>query len=193
MKDAKKSSIKKLKKNTKQIIEKDLSDKLHTFIKSLGHDVEDIGLELKKASKILAKKLVKKIGEVKIAVSGKAQSLKVNNPKAIKKAKIEIKKDVDKIKSKAKSALVKAKPVVTAIKKEIYKAEPVIVASVKKEIVKAKPLVTAVKKEISNAKPIAKSVVKSVIKKADTAKKTVINDIKKAVEAVNKNIDKSKP
>ncbi len=182
MKDAKKSAIKKLKKNTKQVIEKDLSDKLHTFISSLGHDVEDIGLELKKASKILAKKLVKKFSEVKSAVSEKTNSVKVKTPKIIKKVKTDIENEASETKAKAKKVKTEIANDASEIKnkvKSVTKAKPVITAN------KVKPIMDVAKKEISNVKKAAKAAEKPVLAKVATTKK--------AIETVAKPVTKRTP
>lgn len=145
MKDANKIAIKKAKKNIKHKLETDLSDKLRSFISSLGHEVEDISDELKKASKIIAKKLSKKISGVKSAVSEKFELANNKTNKAVIKAKKELVKDAKQIKKNANatvSNLVKeTTPKVIATKKQIEK----VTTAVKKAANQADKLITTPK------------------------------------------------
>ncbi|TAF43330.1 MAG: hypothetical protein EAZ51_06720 [Sphingobacteriales bacterium] len=94
MKDAQKLAIKKLKKNSKQFIEKDLRNKLYTYIVSLGHNVEDISAEIKKATKKIAKKLVKKVSDVKETSNKNDDLLNADITKRIKKEKKRLQKQL---------------------------------------------------------------------------------------------------
>ena len=67
MKTSKVKVTKKLKAKAKNEIEIDLTAKLKAFVISLGHDAEDIGSEIKKASKLLSKKLSSKLKNLKKA------------------------------------------------------------------------------------------------------------------------------
>ncbi|TAH01800.1 MAG: hypothetical protein EAZ15_06565 [Sphingobacteriales bacterium] len=154
MKDANKIAIKKSKKAIKQKLETDLSEKLRTFISSLGHDVEEIGDELKKASKIIAKKLSKKIIDVKLAVSEKFESANSKTNKAVVKVKKELVKDAKQTKKIANATLTQVKkeiaPKVVAAKKEIEKVTSVVkkaAVNVEKQLATPKSVIkpTAVK------------------------------------------------
>ncbi|MFA6944990.1 MAG: hypothetical protein WC220_03725, partial [Pedobacter sp.] len=85
-----KTSGKVVKKQTKRSVKKELeasiSDKFFEAMKSLGHDADNFSKEIKKTSKLLAKKLAGKYKEVKSAVEDKIESsTKSLKGKAIKK------------------------------------------------------------------------------------------------------------
>lgn len=150
MKDANKTAIKKSKKNIKHKLETDLSEKLRSFVSSLGHNVEDISDELKKASKIIAKKLSKKISDVKSAVSEKLESANNKTNKAVVKVKKELVKDAKQTKKIANDTLTKVKketaPKVVAAKKEIAKVTAVV-----------KKAANDVEKQLTTPKVVTKS------------------------------------
>ncbi len=166
MKDANKMAIKKSKKNIKQKLEIDISEKLKTFISSLGHDVEDIGDELKKASKLIAKKLSKKIKDVKIALNDKLNSETTKTEKVVGKAKKELVKDATQTKKTANSTLIKIKKDTTQkiepLKKEVGTVTNVVkkvATNVKKEIAKPK---TVTKAPVLNTNPTLLKTTKTV-------------------------------
>ncbi len=162
MKDANKTAIKKSKKNIKHKLETDLSEKLRSFVTSLGHDVEDIGDELKKASKIIAKKLSKKISDVKFAVSEKFESANNKTNKAVVKEKNELVKDAKQSKKIASATFTQVKketaPKVVAAKKEIEKVTSVVkktANNVEKQLATPKAVIKpkSVKVNLNGTKP----------------------------------------
>ena len=166
MKDANKSSIKKAKKNKSQELEKDLSEKLNIFFSSLGHDVEDIGVELKKASKLFAKKFSKKLKKVKSVVGDQLHFANAQVEEGIASAKNEVSKDslvikkgIQKIAKEAKSSIsqkvaVVKKAVVVKPKSTVATAK---ITSPQKTISKTAVKPTAVKPTTSTAKKTAES------------------------------------
>ena len=76
MKTTKPKSQKKItKKEVKKQLEQSITDKFLEVIKSLGHDVSEISVEVGKASKRVAKKLTKKFTIVKAEVGQKIDDL----------------------------------------------------------------------------------------------------------------------
>jgi hypothetical protein len=163
----------KVKKQLKSDLEVNLKAKLKDFIVSLGHDAEDISTELKKASKLLAKKLAAKIKSVKDIKSEKAElkkaEVKVNTVKSAQKAKKVIAKAVKKVNNKAADI------------EEIIKKEVVNPAKVVLDDVQAAPKVTAGKTVIKKA-PAPKVVAtkKSTEKPGAPAKAAAVKTSSKA-------------
>src|SRR5690606_14606127 len=114
-----KTSKKAVKKVSKRAVKKELetsiADKFLEALKGLGHDAGKLSKEIKKTSKVLAKKLSDKYHEVKIAVEEKLESKK---PKA-KKAK----KPLTSAKRNVSSAVVKAEKVVAKATSAAAKAK----------------------------------------------------------------------
>jgi len=175
-----KSAKKETKKKIVSNIEIDLSKKIKDFIYSLGHDAEDIGSEIKKATKIISKKLSKKTDGVKNSIKDKfkkAGKEKEDVKKVVKKEVAKAKKEVSKSVNKA---LKKAEKV----KKEISeKVEPIVkkASSVNKlnPIDEAKIAFTGVK---SDAKKLADNAIKSPIKKRNAAATTAKRNVKPAIK-----------
>ncbi len=116
-----KTSKKAVKKLSKRVIKKELeasiSDKFLEALKSLGHDAGKFSKDIKKTSKLLAKKLADKYKEVKNAVE-----VKLDSSTPVSRSK------------KVKKSLTTPKKLVTAA---VHKAEKVV-AKVNRAAVKAK-------------------------------------------------------
>ncbi|MBM3402371.1 MAG: hypothetical protein FJY21_08705 [Bacteroidetes bacterium] len=160
-----KTSVKLVKKQTKRGVKKELestiSEKFFEALKSLGHDADKFSKEIKKTSKVLAKKLAVKYNEVKHSVEDKIES----------KAKIAKSKTV------AKAGVPAGKSVVSAVKKAKKVVARVTKAAVKEKLPRlvttgsglTKPGVKNPKK--STPSPVSKSVpIKSEVKKPLVAK-----------------------
>lgn len=172
MKSPKSKIIKKeLKKKVKADIEVDLTKKIKDFVLSLGHDAESISSDIKKVSKLLSKKIVSKIDNVKKVLNTKlniaAADVKKATKKDIQKVKKEVAKIVKEVEHQAVVGSKKAKKLIEPVVKQVTSIKTV--SSVLKSPVDliAKPKVNA---------PIPKTVVKpaaSAAAKPTPAKKTV--------------------
>lgn len=111
-----KTSNKAVKKVDKQLIKKELETsitaKFLDALKGMGHDAEKFTKEIKKTSKVLAKKIAKKYKEVKVVVGGKLESSVKTKPLSVP-----VKKTVSAPKKAIASAVKKAEKVVTKVQK----------------------------------------------------------------------------
>lgn len=113
-----KTPKKEVKKAVKKALEKSLTDKFLEVVKQLGHDAEKIGKDIEIAGKFVAKKLSKRLKDLKEATDNKLEAVKeATEPaakvKEIKKSTVKGAKTAKKIVKKAAS---KAKPVVQSVK-----------------------------------------------------------------------------
>ncbi|MBK0383450.1 hypothetical protein I5M32_10805 [Pedobacter sp. SD-b] len=200
---AKAKSTKKEIKKVKSNIEIDLSKKIKDFIVSLGHDAEDIGGEIKKASKIITKKLSKKATGVKNSIKDKfkkADKKVVKDKKEVKKVvKKEIakaKKEVDKTVNKAIKKAAEVKNVTTEKVNSVSKLNPVAqTASKIDKTTAAKPVVKrrATTTTSSTSKTVAKKTPAASTRKTAASKPTAkprVSEQKKTIkndEGVNQN------
>lgn len=168
MKTSKSKPQKKAAKSAaKKQIEQSLSDKFIEVVKSLGHDAESIAGDIAKVSKVVAKKLAKKFGEVKSVVEDKIESVTGNediksSKKKLAKVPAKIKKADKSVSKLLKTASTNPKPVANSVKVEpLALTEPSSSASptVKNAQPKSKTMNTKATKDTSSEK---KSVVKAV-------------------------------
>ena len=157
-----KTSKKAVKKLSKRVIKKELeasiSDKFLEALKSLGHDAGKFSKDIKKTSKLLAKKLADRYKEVKNAVE-----VKLDSSTPVSRSK------------KVKKSLTTPKKLVTAA---VHKAEKVV-AKVNRAAVKAKaPLkrapgsVTARTGSAKSAAPAKSTATKPAARKPASANKS---------------------
>lgn len=146
------------KKSTEKL-EISLRKKIKDFVFSLGHDAEEIGDEIKKTSKVLAKRLNRKMKSAKKSIDEKVSQVKKFKKAETKKSTVKVdkivsqaKKDGKKLAKKATS--VKNVDVLPVINKVAKKAVPVA----KKAISSAKKAVPVTKKAIPATKTTAKPV-----------------------------------
>ena len=149
-------------KKATEKLEISLRKKIKDFVLSLGHDAEEIGDEIKKTSKILAKRLNRKLKEAKNTIDKNVAKVKTSKKSAVKKAEAKADKVVEKAKKETKkfarkAASVKAVDVLPALKKEI-------------------------KKEVKKATSIAKSAVKRDIPSKTVANKPTVSKKKPTVK-----------
>ncbi|HET8828579.1 MAG TPA: hypothetical protein VFM79_04525, partial [Pelobium sp.] len=78
---------------------------------SLGHDAEEIGDEIKKTSKVLAKRLNRKLVEAKKSIDEKVSKVKKSKKEVDKKADRKVKEVVSKAKKETKKLAKKASSV----------------------------------------------------------------------------------
>jgi hypothetical protein len=164
MKTSKIKETKKQKAKVKNETEIDLTAKLKAFVISLGHDAEDIGVEIKKASKLLSKKLASKLKNLK-----KSSEQKIKDTKAdLKKVSKITKKEAEKVKKEVakanKSAGKKLNEVKKAVKKDL--------APVVKQVTSIKSLAADLTLPAKAAVKKTTSIVKSAVSKATVATKT---------------------
>ncbi len=130
---AKKTSVsdKQRKKQIKSDLEVNLKSKLSDFVKSLGHDANDIGAEIKKMSKLLAKKLSRKVKSVKSITEFKKESKgEPQKSKAVKKETVKSPEKVKKVIAKAtKKSGEKPVTIEEIVKKEIINPAKVVLDS----------------------------------------------------------------
>jgi hypothetical protein len=165
---------KKVKKQIKNDLEINLKSKLTDFVKSLGHDANDIGTELKKMSRLIAKKLSRKVKSVKSITEFKDdKKAAASKPKVVKKEAVKSPEKVKKVIAKVvKKSGDKAATIEDIVKKEIINPAKVVLES-KDEASEVKPVVAA------KSAPVAKSRTKSaaakpVIAKAEGTTKPVV-------------------
>lgn len=153
-----KAQEKGVKKATEKL-EISLRKKIKDFVFSLGHDAEEIGDEIKKTSKILAKRLNRKLKEAKSTIDKKVAKVKTTKKELVKKAESNADKVVRKAKKESKKLARKAASVQTidvlpALKKEVKKATAKTVVK-KKAPVKA----STVKPPVAKKKVAAKETI----------------------------------
>lgn len=157
-----KTSKKAVKKVSKRVVKKELeasiSDKFLEALKSLGHDAGKFSKDIKKTSKLLAKKLADKYKEVKNAVE-----VKLDSSTPVSRSK------------KVKKSLTTPKKLVTSA---VHKAEKVV-AKVNRAAVKAKaPLkkvpgsVTSRTGSAKSAAPAKSAATKPAVRKPASANKS---------------------
>lgn len=159
-----------LKKISKKELEASLTDKFMHAVAELGHDSDKLKRVIKKASKFIAKKIERKLKDVKQVVEAKMDSAPVKNA-VIKaeKSSAAAKKDIAKKAAEVEKVIAKAtktatKKVVKTVEKPVLKAakavEEVKAAVSKPAPAKAKPAVAkpvvAAKVTTPKAKPVKK-------------------------------------
>lgn len=186
-----KSRTKEVKKNLKNDFELSLRKKMKDFIVGLGHDAEDIGAELKKASKILAKKLGTKLKDLKQSVDTKKDVKKSASSNKIAKKDLEktTRKLTKVIVKASKKAVDKATDIEEIIKKEVIAPAQVIIkdkpTNAGKPPIEEKKEITSPKETKALAKPkqtVSKSV-KTTTESSKTAASAKSNQVKSAGEA----------
>lgn len=133
-------------------LEISLRKKIKDFVFSLGHDAEEIGDEIKKTSKVLAKRLNRKMKSAKKSIDEKVSRVKKSKKVEVKKTTDKVEKIVNKAKKDSKKLAKKASSVknvdvLPAITKVAKKAVPAI----KKAIPTTKKVIPATK---TTAKPV---------------------------------------
>lgn len=162
-----KGKKKEVKKTLKNDFELSLRKKMKDFFISLGHDAEDIGAELKKASKIIAKKLGTKLKDLKPTETKNKEVKKPSTSKIAKKDLQKTTKKLTKVIVKAsKKAVDKATDIEEIIKKEVIAPAQIIVKE-KSDVVE-KQVSELNKKVIDTPKQT-----KAVAKPKQTASKSV--------------------
>lgn len=168
-KSQKANSSNKIDKKAKEKLEISLRKKIKDFVFSLGHDAEEIGDEIKKTSKILAKRLNRKLKETKKTIEDKVKKSKKINPKKTESKVDEIvykaKKEAKKLDKKSSS--VKSVDVLPTIKKETKRVAPV-----KKPVV-AKSTATKAVTKTAPVKISAKAAPSKATQKTTTGKASV--------------------
>jgi len=164
----------KVKKQIKNDLEVNLKSKLSDFVKGLGHDANDIGREIKKMSKLLAKKLSSKIKSVKSITELKdAKKAEVSKPKVVKREAVKSPEKVKKVIAKVvKKSGEKAATIEDIVKKEIINPAKVVLES-KEDVKEAKPAATVKKTPTAKTSTKASVVAKPAAAKASVTKKPV--------------------
>lgn len=167
-----KTSKKAVNKVSKRVVKKELeasiSDKFLEALKSLGHDAGKFSKDIKKTSKLLAKKLADKYKEVKDAVEVKLDSSS-SGPKSkkVKKPLTTPKKSVTAAVHKAEKVVAKVNRAAVKAKVPLKKAPGSVTASPgSAKSASAKP---AARKPVS-AKPAAARTKAPVVRKSPAAK-----------------------
>jgi hypothetical protein len=164
IKPQKKASLKAVKKK----LEKSLADKFIEAVKGLGHNAEDIAVDIAKLSRVAAKKLSKKFQEVKSVVEQKIDDVSTAKDTASKKIKLG-KKETSKLMKKVDKSVTKV------VKKAVAKSKPVATSVKVQEIASAQSAAAAIR-PLSKTKTDS-NMAKKVTTPADSAKKAVVKAV----------------